>query len=129
MNWFTKLFEAAEKPDWRLCANIDNKYITQLTPRSPDYKVNDPNNNCTDHTYTYYLYENQFGERKFDVIDTQHGDLKVDKLPSDSFVFRNKKFREKIRSWLDGRYDPDIPDYETIPKNDFQNRLAKKKIK
>jgi len=127
MSLWTKIF--GEPADWRLCRTLDYSYHNKLLPPHPMYNLRDDAANITDHTYTYYLYENQYGERKFDVIDTKDGDVNVKSLEKNNFVFCNKKFRTQIRPWLDGRYDPEIPDYETVPKNDFQNRLAKKKVK
>lgn len=142
MSVWTKIFgEPAEEPNWRLCGTIKGEYFSRLNPRHPDYDLTDSKKNETDHQLTYYLYEDQFGNRKFDVIDSDRGDLDLEEIkkdaygktglviPKDDILYRIKRYREKIRPWLDGRYDPDIPDYETIPKNDFQNRLAKKKIK
>lgn len=128
MSMWTQIFgEPEEKPDWRLCSQIDSKYFIKYTDRTTGIeKEHKRQNNCV---LTYFLYENQHGKRKFDLVDSEEGDLEVSTLPGDHWAYRNQNYRNKIRPWLDGRYDPEIPDYETIPKNDFQNRLAKKKIK
>ena len=127
MNWFTEMFTPTEKPDWRLCGQHDSRYYIQykdqITGVEKKHKRQD---GCV---LTYFLYENQFGERKFKLLDSEEGDLKVSSLPNDHYAYRNEDFRNKIRPWLDGRYDPDIGDYEKTPKDDFHNRLAKKKIK
>jgi hypothetical protein len=75
----------------------------------------------------YYLYENQDGERKFDVADSMRGDNDVKKLEKDDIVFRLKMYRQTVKPWLDGRLDPDIPTYESIPRRDFKRALTKKK--
>ena len=128
MSVWIKIFgEPAEKPDWRLCGQNDSRYYIQykdqITGIEREHKRQD---GCV---LTYFLYENQFGERKFKLLDSEEGDLEVSSLPRDHYAYRNKDYRDKIRPWLDGRYDPDFTAYETIPKDDFQNRLAKKKVK
>ncbi len=124
MNWFTKMFTPTEKPDWRLCKQMDVKYVETITDRNTK-EVTDKTNGVM----TYYLYEDQNGNRKFDVVDSIDGELDIEKIAKNHFAFRCEDFRNILRTWLDGRYVPEIPDYETIPKDDFQNRLAKKKIK
>ncbi len=128
MSLWTQIFgEPEEKPDWRLCGQKDSKYVISYSDQMTGIeKEGKRKNGCV---LTYFLYENQFGERKFKLLDSEEGDLKVSSLSSDHWAYRNGDYRNKIRPWLDGRYDPDIPDYETIPKNDFHNRLAKKKVK
>lgn len=129
MNWFTKMFTPEEKSDWCLCAQFDEEYSYTQTDRKTGELVDEKNQ-----TMTFYLYEDQNGNRKFDVIDEKWGDIDLNNIKQEeklvaNFIYGCTQFRNKIRPWLDGRYDPEIPDYETIPKNDFQNRLAKKKIK
>ncbi len=103
MNWFTKLFETK---DWRLCGKLDSKYVVTYTDRyTGKEREGKRKDNCV---LTYFLYENQFGERKFDLVDSEEGDLKVSSVPSDHYAYRNEDYRIKIRTWLYGRYDPDI---------------------
>jgi hypothetical protein len=116
MNWFTKYFE---KDDWRFVGQVDSPYI------STDYL-----GQGTDYTLTYYLYENQNGERKFDVIDSKgnRGDVKVGKLDKNDWVFRSKHYREIVHPWLTGFRNPDFPTHKTAPNHDFK-RLLKGKSK
>lgn len=118
MSWWTTIF--GEPADWRLCTQIDADYVSRLQPGHPRYNFNVATENETAYTYTYYLYEDQDGNRRFEVIDTQDGDLNMEKEPKNSFVYRNREFRNKIRPWLDGRVDPDIPSYEQVPVDDFK---------
>lgn len=129
MNWFTDMFTPEEKVDWHLCTQIDEGYRFTQTDRRTGKLVSDETP-----TMTFYLYEDQNGNRKFDVIDGRLGDIDLDTIGKDAseyerHIYGCDLFRNTIRPWLDGRYDPEIPNYETIPKNDFQNRLAKKKVK
>ena len=125
MSLWTIIF--GEPDDWRMVKLHACEYYSQLKPLHPEYNHSDPNANKTDHEYTYYLYENQHGNRKIDVIDTQRGDLDIKDEAKDSFVFRNADYRTIIRPWLDGSYDPDIPSYESIKAKEFKDNLAGRK--
>ncbi len=121
MSWFSRLFE---KADWRLVKEIQAGYIHyQYHKLDPEQKINESENEMT-----YYLYENQFGKRKFDVVDGMLGDIDIkSKEAKDSWTFRSNEYRYTIRPWLDGRTDPEIPAYESIPRRDFKRILTKKK--
>lgn len=114
MNWFTRLFE---KDDWRFVGKVDAHYIST-----------DDLGQSTDYVLTYYLYENQHGERKFDVIDSNRnrGDLKVKRLGKNDWVFRSKNYREIVHPWLTGFRNPDFPTYESAPQHDFKRLLTGK---
>lgn len=118
MNWFTKLFA---KKDWRMVKQVDVGYRIKNLVTDKDLKK--------DCTLSYYLYENQFGNRIFDVVDSEEGDLDLARVDKSHFAFRNEVYRNKIKPWIDGRLDPEVPSYEQVPKDDFQNALAGKKVK
>ena len=117
MNWFTKIFE---KSDWRLVKELQVKYIHfQYRRTTPDKKINE-----SEEEITYYLYEDQFDNRKFDVIDGLLGDIDIDSQEAkDSYTFRSETYRHTIRPWLDGRFTPEIPTYDSIPRRDFKKAL------
>jgi len=125
MSWLTYIF--GEPDDWRLVKIHVTDYYSQLKPAHPDYDFTDSDANKTDHEYSYYLYENQHGGRKIDVIDSLRGDLEMKTEDKRSFVFRNTEYRNIIRPWLDGRLDPEIPSYEQAPVNDFHAKLKGKR--
>lgn len=122
-NWITRLFE---KDNWRLVKIHTLPYHSVLRPANPLYNSSDPAANTTDYEYSYYLYENQHGDRKFDVIDSDRGDLDLDTETKSSFVYRNEDYRNIIRPWLDGQYNPEIPTYESIKAKEFKDNLAGK---
>lgn len=75
-------------------------------------------------TVYYYLKENGFGKRKCTHEGT--GDIS-----GDAYGSRNKRetlplYLETIRPWLAGRYDPNIPSYESIKAKEFKDQLAGK---
>ena len=124
MSWWTKIF--GEEDDWRLVKIHETDYYSQLKPAHPDYNFKDSDANRTDHEYTYYLYENQHGGRKIDVIDSVRGDLEMKTEDKRSFVFRNTDYRNIIRPWTDGQYNPEIPSYASIKAKEFKDNLAGK---
>ena len=121
MSWYSKFFE---KSDWRLVKEIQAGYIHyQFRPRDPEKRVNESKNEMT-----YYLYEDQSCNRKFDVVDGMLGDIDIDSQEAkDSWTFKSDEYRYTIRPWLDGRYDPNIPTYDQVEVNDFHRRLKGKK--
>ena len=124
MSWLNKIFGEAD--DWRLVKIHVTDYFSTLKPAHPDYNYSDPDDNKTDHEYSYYLYENQHGGRKIDVIDSLRGDLEMKTEDKRSFVFRNTEYRNIIRPWLDGQYNPEIPSHESIKAKEFKDNLAGK---
>ena len=121
MSWFSRLFE---KADWRLVKEIQAGYIHyQYSKLDPEERINE-----NSYEITYYLYENQFGKRKFDVVDGLLGNIDINSREAkESWTFRSDEYRSTIRPWLDGRHDPDIKSYDQIPVSDFQRRLKGKK--
>ena len=120
MSWFSNFFE---KKDWRLVKELQAGFVHVQRDRKTGKRAGE-----TSHEVTYYLYENQFGKRKFDAVDSLHGDIDVDShTAKDTWTFRSEVFRYTIRPWLDGRHDPDIQDYEQVEVNDFHRRLKGKK--
>jgi len=118
MNALIKLFT---KKDWRPVKTINHPYRVFNTITKDT--VSDG------HTLTYYLYENQFGDRKIDAVDSQHGDLNVNSLDKKEYVFRSSDYRETIKPWLDGAYDPEIPNYYSIEHKDMLDTLRGRKAK
>jgi len=115
MSWWTNIFGG--KDEWRMCKQLDTTFISSDAYTRVETK----------HNINYYLYENQFGERKFDIADSKRGDCEVKRLEKDDITFRLRLYRETVKPWLDGRTDPEIPSYESIPRKDFQRILTKKK--
>jgi len=116
MNWLTKYFE---KPDWRLVKEIQSGYLfTQFHHLTPKDIVNEQ-----EEELTFYLYENQFGDRKFDAVDSRKGDINIKTASKDEWLFRCGDYRHTIRPWLDGSLNLDIPTYESIPRRDFKKVL------
>ena len=124
MSFWDKIKRKFEKSEWRLCAHHEYKYVVTYLPNHRYYKVG--GNNKSDEILTYYFYEDQFGNRKIDVIDSDTGDLDIKLLRKNHFVFRSKYYRNTVRPWLDGRDDPNIPRYEQVPVNDFERKLKGK---
>ena len=121
MSWWTNIFgEPREKAEWRMCKQLGSTYIHTTYDRQ-DGKTEDRIN------INYYLYENQHGDRKFDVADSLNGDYKITSVLKDDIIFRLRMYRQTVKPWLDGRTDPDVPAYDQVPVNDFQRRLTKKK--
>ena len=73
-------------------------------------------------TVFYYLKENGLGERK--CVHEGTGDI------SGKYMGEKREtlplYLESIRPWLAGRYDPDIPNYESIKAKEFKDALAGK---
>lgn len=113
MNWFTNLFR--DRADWRMCKLLQAEFVFS----GPDGE--------REHTISYYLYENQYGERKFDLTDTKRGDRDVKDLAKNDIAYRLTIYMDTIKPWLAGRHDPEIPSYEQVPVNDFARALKGKK--
>ena len=114
--FFTRLFT---KKDWRLVKVLEAKYavrndITQKVISSG-------------HILTYYLFENQFGDRKFDLVDSEKGDLRVESLKPDDFAFRSDTYRKQVHGWVKGGYDPEIPNYYSVDHKNFLDTLRGRK--
>ena len=116
MNWFVRLFS---RSDWRLVKTINANYNVTDTLTQQVEKTG-----CT---LTYYLYENQFNKRIIDLIDSEKGDLDVNELQPDNWAFRNRIYRETIKPWMDGAFDPRIPSYESIKAKEFKDTLTGRK--
>ncbi len=115
MNFIKKMFA---KKDWRLCKKLDSTYEVQNTQTKKIIKEK-----CT---LTYYLFENQFGDRKFDVVDSEEGNICTDTIRKDHYAFRNIEYRETIHPWLKGFNNPKIPSYEGSKRKEFKDSLTGK---
>jgi len=113
MNWFRNFFA---KRDRRLVKSVDARYRVTNTVTKEVEK--------TDCILTYYLYEDQFSNRKFDLVDSEDGDLDVDDMSQTHWAFRNKIYRDQIKPWIDGRRDPEIPTYESIKAKEMKDILT-----
>ncbi len=122
MSLWTKIF--GEPSDWRLVKEIQAGYVSyKFDPLKPETKINE-----RDQEMTYYLYEDQDGNRKFDVVDSQEGDIDVNSVAAKkTWTFRSEDYRYTIRPWMDGRHNPEIPSYEQVPVDDFKVALKGKK--
>ena len=114
---FKKLFT---KRDWRRVATIE----VPIIETNPIRIREEPKKG----TLYYYLYENQFGERKYDVADTFRGDYDIDKLDEGDFIFRCEDYLKTVKPWLEGDYDPDITDYEGVKRREMLSALKGKKV-
>lgn len=97
------------RKDWRL--------VNTLTASVNWVDINGKSTGDKSELY-YYLSENGLGERKCETnaSDTK-GAYKIKKHP---------QYLEKIVPWIMGRYDPDIPSYESIKAKEFKDALAGK---
>ena len=68
----------------------------------------------------FHCYENQRNKRRIELSSTltmYYGDT------LESIVSKTEMYNSRIRRWLDGRYDPDIPRYSDIPAEETANAL------
>jgi len=110
MSWFSKLFEKAE---WRLCGTVETGIIH--TDRIT--------NNTTKGTLYYYLLENQYGDRKFDVADTFRGDIDMSEIPKNDIIYRCEEYLEVVKPWIGGRKVTGVASYDKTDHHDFAKRL------
>lgn len=114
--FFTRLFT---KKDWRLVKKLEQRYRVVNSITGDTMSDN--------HSIVYYLFENQFGDRKFDVVDSQKGDLKVSSLQADDYAFRCELYLETVHGWLKGGYDPEIPNYYSVEHKNLLDTLRGRK--
>ena len=110
MNWFSTLFE---KDEWRMCGTVETP-IVKTEPILRDTSKG---------TLHYYLYENQNGERKFDVADTFRGDVDLEDVDKADIVYRSHEYLEKVKPWVDGRKITGVVAYDKVKHHDFKKRL------
>lgn len=103
------------KRDWRLVSTLQFTITWVEKDQTPTGR--------TDEVF-YYLKENGLGERTCDHDGT--GDIAGN-------VYGRRRQRETmdlylqtIRPWLEGRYDPNIPTYESIKAKEFKDALSGK---
>lgn len=72
--------------------------------------------------YIHY-YESDKGNRKIETA-CSFVDAKPEKI--DEFIRSTETYQTKIKRWLDGRYDPEIPRYSEIGDDDTANALRGK---
>ena len=123
MKWLSKLLRRRDPDDWRMVKQLDSIYINTETRLVSETRVEPVE---TKHHINYYLFENQYGGRKFDVACSMMGDRDVSKLSKDDIAYRLRIYRNTIKPWLDGQYNPEIPSYESIKPKEFLDNLAGK---
>ena len=96
------------KRDWRLVSTLEATYVWRDKDGDKD-------------TVYYYLKENGLGERKCDHVGT--GKISQGGW-GEHKCLTHKFYLKVIRPWLAGRYDPDIPSYETIKTKEFKDKLT-----
>lgn len=108
-------FFKREPIDWRFVGCVEVGYRHQAADEE----------DWVSYEMSYYLYENQHGDRKIDVIDSRpgRGDLNVKKLTKTDWVFRNDDYRNVIHPWLTGFRNKKFPTYEKAPMHDFKRML------
>ncbi len=97
--------------DWRLVSTL-NAYYTWT------------NYGGEKETLFYYLYENGLGHRK--CKHESAGRVSGDAQWCINERITHPQYLGKIRPWLEGRFDPDIPSYESIKAKEFKDYLAGK---
>jgi hypothetical protein len=142
INFFTRLFrkDSPTTQEWRLVQTYENTWVTKNRHTG---EVDDRG------TVYYHLYENESGRRKVAVnacagsaammhsVTAANYHQILSEGDKKDFTFRrsagcwaitNEDWNKKIYPWLAGRYDPDIPTYESIPRKEFRDNLAGKKL-
>lgn len=114
--FFTKLFA---KKDWRLVKKLDQKYRVFNTVTKDT--ISDG------HVLTFYLFENQFGDRRIELVDSQKGELNIHALKDDDYAFRCDLYRDRVYGWVNGGYDADIPNYYSVEHKTFLDTLRNRK--
>lgn len=113
INWLKKL---VEKDDWRFVGKVTSKYkVTQKITGT----------HLGSYQLVFYLYENQHGERKFDVIDTDpdRGDIDVSRLDKTDYVYRCDEYLNIIHPWINGFRNKNFPTYDKVPHYDMKRFL------
>ena len=124
MSWFTELLRRRKPNDWRMVNDLESTYVSTEHRLVSNTRIEPVESK---HNINYYLFEYQYGERKFDVACSKQGDRNVSKMKKDDIVFRLKIYRKTVKPWLDGQYNPQIPSYESIKSKEFLDNLAGEK--
>ena len=111
MSWFSKFFEVDE---WRMCGTVEMPIIKT-----------DIRQDISKGTLYYYLYENQHGERKFDIADTFRGDIDLAEVDKADIVYRSHEYLATVKPWLAGRKMTGIVAYDKVHHHDFAKLLKK----
>ncbi len=111
MNWLPKMFT---KKEWRMCATVE-LVVVEFHPLTKTKKK--------EGILYYYLYENQYGDRKFDVADTIRGDMKLNDIPKSDIVYRSEEYLTKVKPWIDGRKIPGVASYDKVHHHDLVRTL------
>lgn len=112
MSWWTDIF--GEPSKWRMCGTVETSIVKAIpTPNGPQSG-----------TLWYYLSEDQYGKRKFDVADTFRGDVDLEKdISKTDIVYRSQEYLEKVKPWINGRKVTGIVAYDKVGHHDFKKRL------
>jgi hypothetical protein len=100
--------------DWRLVSTLQAHV---------NWVDNDGNSTGKDEIF-YYLFENGLGKRK--IKHEGAGKLAGEGGYEVRQRVTHPYYLSEIRPWLEGRYDPDIPNYESIKVKEFKDNLAGK---
>lgn len=114
IQFFRKLFS---DPEVKLVASIEANY--KMIDR-----INKTEKKCS---VTYYLFEDEKGKRSMSATDSEEGEVDLDNVTSSSWVHRSEEYRNQIKPWLCGRYDPEIPSFSQVDIEDFKVALKGKK--
>ncbi len=99
--------------DWRLVSTLDYA-VTWVDKKGESLGKSD--------TIYYYLSENGLGERKCDHDGS--GDIAGDSYHARNLRENRDIYVGTIVPWLKGRYDPNIPSYESIKAKEMKDKLA-----
>lgn len=111
MSWWTDIF--GEPSEWRLCGTVE----------SPIVKSNPMVDKPKSGKLWYYLSEDQYGKRKFDVADTFRGDLDLEEVGKSDIVYRSEEYLTTVKPWMSGRTIPEIAAYDKVKHHDFKRTL------
>lgn len=111
MKLWDKIF--GEPAEWRLCGTVETG-IVKARPILDEPKSG---------TLWYYLHENQYGDRKFDVADTFRGDIDLKEVGKSDIVYRSQEYLQSVKPWIGGRKVTGIVAYDKVGHHDFAKRL------
>lgn len=105
---------------WKLKLSRDWRLVSTL---QATYTKNDGTEKVAD--VFYYLYENGLGKRKCEHDGSRlcAGNSSYTKLKRVSHPY----YLQKIKPWLAGAFDPEIPSYKTIKHKEMKDSLAGRK--
>lgn len=146
-NPFARFFRKEEPEDWRLVQtfHVGWKQTSKIT------------GNVTDSGKVFvHMFESEKGNRHVRLVSPEvWPELAEEKITAENhprvlsrirnhsvtksyatfsdrnimeFALTCDAWNETVYPWLCGRFDPDIPSYESIPRKEFRDQLAGKKV-